>query len=419
MKDLKECQIAVIGLGYVGLPLILALGEHFKCVGFDISKKRIEELQNAKDSNNEMQMQDFRQSIHCSFTDKESDLKSTDIFIIAVPTPIDEAKKPDISMLLKASNLVGRHLKKGNIVIYESTTYPTCTETKCVKELEKASKLIYNKDFFVGYSPERINVGDKEHTLKNTIKITSASTKESAILVNKLYSTITQTYLAPSIVVAESAKAIENAQRDLNIAFLNEIACLLDKLEVDIYEVLKACQTKWNFLPFTPGLVGGHCIGIDPYYLTHIAKIYQSPLQLLEKAREINENTPKFVAHKCAKLLAKNNIAIFKARILILGASFKENCNDIRNTPITKLKHELEQLGACVSVYDPLVKTNAFELLDKLPTTPTYEGVIVAIKHEVFKTLNILDLLLENGILYDLKDFISKNHTINKNYFTF
>lgn len=410
--------IAIIGLGYVGLPLAIEFGKLYPTIGFDINNNRIKELQEHIDRNNQVDSVDFDRSIHLTLHHNPSILREANIYIITVPTPVDEYKTPDISALLKASEMVGAYLKKGDIVIYESTTYPTCTQNNCVPILQSCSQLVYNQDFFVGYSPERINPGDKKNTLTNIKKITSGSTKEIAKEIDTLYASIISagTYLAPSIEVAEAAKAIENAQRDLNIAFVNELAIIFDKLAIDTYEVLEAAGSKWNFLKFTPGLVGGHCIGVDPYYLTHIASKMGYHPKIISAGRQINDAMPVFIAQKMCKLLAKNRLEILGAKILLLGITFKENCKDIRNSKVPQVAKELQDFGCNVDICDPVADksevkkqyeldiSNLSETLIKA-TQKKYDGVILCVCHSEFKNLNIPSLIHKNSVIYDLKGF--------------
>ncbi|PAF51931.1 nucleotide sugar dehydrogenase [Helicobacter sp. 13S00477-4] len=416
--------IAVIGLGYVGLPLALEFGKIYPTIGFDINPLRIRELKNHQDSNLQSSQIDFEKSIYLNFSNEKSSLSKVNIYIITVPTPVDNYKKPDISALIKASELVGKYLKKNDIVIYESTTYPTCTENECVPILEKISNLIFNQDFFVGYSPERINPGDKQNTIKTIIKITSGSTKEIAKEIDSLYASIIPagTYLAPSIRVAEAAKAIENAQRDLNIAFMNELAIIFERLDISVYEVIEAAKTKWNFLHFTPGLVGGHCISVDPYYLTHIATSLGYHPKVIAAGRYINDFMPTFIAQKIIKLLTKNNITPLKAKILILGVTFKENCKDIRNSKIAQVRQELIEFGCNVDVWDPIadkeevLKEYGFKILTNNPLnqTPTqkYEGILIALAHEDFKHIELSNLIEKNGVIYDLKNLFKSDYVV-------
>jgi UDP-N-acetyl-D-galactosamine dehydrogenase len=350
-------KIAIIGLGYVGLPLAHTFSFKYKVVGFDIAKWRIEELKNGYDRTLELSEKQVKEAIEnkIEFTDNLEDIKDCNIYIITVPTPIDKHKKPDLTPLIKASESVGKVLKKGDIVIYESTVYPGATEEECVPVLERVSGLKFNQDFFCGYSPERINPGDKEHTVTKILKVTSGSTPEIAKKVDELYASVITagTYKASSIKVAEAAKVIENSQRDINIAFVNELALIFDKLGIDTNEVLEAAGTKWNFLKFKPGLVGGHCIGIDPYYLTHKAQGVGYYPEIILSGRRLNDNMGIFVANKVVKLLIKKGHKIEGSKVLVLGITFKENCPDIRNSRVIDVIRELEEFGINVDVYDP------------------------------------------------------------------
>lgn len=406
-------KIAIIGLGYVGLPLAIEFGKKYPTIGFDINKQRIQSLKESKDFNNEIK--DFSESSMLCFTSEQEDLREANIYIITVPTPVDSYKKPDISLLLEATKCVGKFLQKDDIVIYESTTYPTCTKKECVPLLEKTSNLVFNKDFFVGYSPERINPGDKNHTLTNITKITSGSTEKSAQKIDMLYkSIIKNTYLAPSIEVAEAAKAIENAQRDLNIAFVNELSIIFDRLGIETQEVLKAAQTKWNFLSFTPGLVGGHCISVDPYYLTHISNEYGYHPKVISSGRFINDMMPSFIVQKIIKLLAKHQINPIGAKIAIFGASFKENCKDIRNAKVFEVLKELQEYGCIVKIFDSLVdsdevfKTYHTHLSKLEELQDLFDVCLVAIAHDYFLDFNYEKILQPHGFIFDLKGFLPK-----------
>ncbi|PAF48107.1 Vi polysaccharide biosynthesis protein VipA/TviB [Helicobacter sp. 12S02634-8] len=418
---LQDKIIAIIGLGYVGLPLAIEFGKRYPTIGFDTNPLRIQELSNHTDSNHQTPSDAFAKAHLLHFSNDPASLGQANIYIIAVPTPIDTYKTPDISALLAASKMVGEVLKQGDIIIYESTTYPTCTENDCLPILQKYSKLRYNQDFFIGYSPERINPGDRKNTLTNIIKITAGSTQEAAKTINALYASIIPagTYLAPSIKVAEAAKAIENAQRDLNIAFMNELALIFERLQIDTHEVIKAASTKWNFLHFTPGLVGGHCIGVDPYYLTHIATSLGYHPKVIAAGRYINDFMPDFIAQKMIKLLAKKHISALGAKILILGVTFKENCPDIRNSKVAQVQRALMDFGCEVYVYDPIASKEAvlkeygFELLDphslqnpnQWEETQKYNALLLAVGHASFKTLKPAELLTQNSVIYDLKGF--------------
>jgi UDP-N-acetyl-D-galactosamine dehydrogenase len=348
-------KIGIIGLGYVGLPLAVEFGKVIDVVGFDINKERIEELKKGFDRTKEVEEADLKSSKKLSFSSNLEDLKSATYFIVTVPTPVDEYKKPDLTPLLSASKTVGSVLKKGDIVIYESTVYPGCTEEDCVPVLEKTSGLSFNVDFFCGYSPERINPGDKLHRVTTIKKITSGSTPEIADKVDALYKkiVIAGTHKASSIKVAEAAKVIENAQRDINIAFVNELALIFDRMGIDTHQVLEAAGTKWNFLPFKPGLVGGHCIGVDPYYLTHKAESVGYRAEVIIAGRRINDNMGAHIASKVIKLMAQHEHPIHEGKILVLGITFKENCPDIRNSKVVDVIQELKSYGTSVDVYDP------------------------------------------------------------------
>lgn len=407
-------KIAIIGLGYVGLPLAIEFGKKYFTIGYDIDTKRVQSLKNYKDSNE--QITDFTESKMLYFTHDEKKLKKANIYIITVPTPVDSYKKPDISLLLSATKCVAKYLKQQDIVIYESTTYPTCTRKECIPLLEKISSLKLNQDFFVGYSPERINPGDTTHTLTNITKITSGSNKMSAKKIDKLYkSIIKETYLAPSIEVAEAAKAIENAQRDLNIAFVNELSIIFDRLGIDTSEVLKAAKTKWNFLPFTPGLVGGHCISVDPYYLTHISNEYGYHPKVISSGRFINDMMPSFIVQKIIKLMTKHKISPIGSKVAIFGASFKENCRDIRNAKVFEVFQELQEYGCKVDIFDPLVdkdeifKTYKVKLLEiQNIKNHSFDVCILAISHRYFLNLNFDDFLQPNGFIFDIKGILKK-----------
>ena len=351
-QNLKLC---IVGLGYVGLPLAVEFGKKFQTIGFDVNKQRINELKSFLDKTLEVSSDEIKEAKQLSYTNKIEDASKCNYYIITVPTPIDEYNRPDLSPLYAASRSVGKVLSKGNIVIYESTVYPGATEEDCVPILEKISGLKFNKDFFVGYSPERINPGDKEHRLTTIKKITSGSTKQAAIKVDNLYKSIVLagTHLAPSIRVAEAAKVIENTQRDINIAFVNELYQLFDKLEIQTNEVLKAASTKWNFLQFKPGLVGGHCIGVDPYYLTHKAESIGHHPQMILAGRRINDNMSKYVAAQLIKKMIKKKQRIQGAKVLVMGITFKENCPDIRNSKVLDVINELRSFGCKVDVTDP------------------------------------------------------------------
>ncbi|MGB7373473.1 Vi polysaccharide biosynthesis UDP-N-acetylglucosamine C-6 dehydrogenase TviB [Pontixanthobacter sp.] len=382
-------KIAIIGLGYVGLPLAVEFGKIRDVVGFDINEHRTAQLQAGIDETLEVEKKEFAEARHLTFTANSADLASASIYIVTVPTPIDEQKRPDLTPLITASETVGRVLKKGDIVVYESTVYPGATEEDCVPVLERISGLKFNADFYVGYSPERINPGDKQHRLPDILKVTSGSTPEIADAVDKLYSDIITagTYKAESIRVAEAAKVIENTQRDLNIALVNELAIIFNKIEIDTDSVLRAAGTKWNFLPFRPGLVGGHCIGVDPYYLTHKAEAMGYHPQVILAGRRINDGMGAYVAGRLVKAMLKRKIQVNGSRVLILGLAFKENCPDLRNTRVVDVVAELQDYGVVVDVHDPWVSAKearrqyGIELIHQPPSS-AYDGIILAVAHE-------------------------------------
>ena len=417
--QLSDMQIAVVGLGYVGLPLAVEFGRKRSVVGFDINESRIKELENYQDNTLETTQKELKDAIHLSYSSNLEDIKDCKIYIITVPTPIDNQKKPDLSPLKKATQLIGSILKKGDIVIYESTVYPGATEEICVPILEEQSSLSFNKDFYCGYSPERINPGDKEHRITTIKKITSGSTPEIAVLIDKLYKEIISagTHKASSIKVAEAAKVIENTQRDVNIALINELSVIFNKLDIDTESVLEAASTKWNFLPFKPGLVGGHCIGVDPYYLTHKALEVGHNPEMILAGRRINDNMGLFVVDEVLDLMRKKNINIENANILIMGLAFKENCPDIRNTRVIDLVKKFKSHNCNVDVYDPLVnkkdaiKEYGIELIDK-PKQDKYDAILLAVAHDVFRkfSLNEVNLLGKgNYALYDVKYLFELN----------
>jgi len=421
---LRNKRIAVIGLGYVGLPLAIEFGKKYEVLGFDINQNRVEELLNGQDSTNEANLEELTSLLNNTQKSKLGfrlsfnleDLKNYDIFIVTVPTPIDQFKAPDLKPLLNASKMLSKVLKKGDIVIYESTVYPGCTEDDCVPVLEKSSGLIFNRDFFCGYSPERINPGDKINTLTKIVKVTSGSTPVIADLVDDLYSSIITagTHKAPSIKVAEASKSIENAQRDVNISFVNELALIFDRIGIDTNDVLEAAGTKWNFLKFKPGLVGGHCIGVDPYYLAHKAESLGYHPQVILSGRRVNDNMGMFVASKVIKLMIKNGNKVKGSKSLILGFTFKENCPDIRNTRVCDIYNELVQYGVNVDVYDPVANSREVKKdykidLVETPNFSNYHSIIIAVAHNEFKTLNFVKIKNnQNCIIYDTKGFLDK-----------
>jgi UDP-N-acetyl-D-glucosamine/UDP-N-acetyl-D-galactosamine dehydrogenase len=410
-------KICIVGLGYVGLPLAVEFGQKYPTLGFDITQKRVDELTQGYDKTLEIE-QDYLTKVvtqhTLAFTTSISDAKDCNIYIVTVPTPIDEYKRPDLTPLIKASESIGSVLNKGDIVIYESTVYPGATEEDCVPILEKFSGLKFNQDFFCGYSPERINPGDKEHTVTKILKVTSGSTPEIAQRVNELYQSIivAGTHLAPSIKVAEAAKVIENSQRDINIAFVNELAIIFNKLGIDTEAVLEAAGTKWNFLPFRPGLVGGHCIGVDPYYLTHKAQSVGYNPEIILSGRRLNDAMGLYVANQVIKLMIKKGQKIEGGKILILGITFKENCPDIRNSRVIDVIRELQDFGADIDVYDPWVdKADVkheynLELIDKVDLQH-YQAVILAVAHKEFNAL--IFNRVTNQVVFDIKSFLDKS----------
>jgi len=410
--------IAVVGLGYVGLPLAVEFGKHRKTIGFDINQARIKELKSGTDSTLEVSDEELKSSLHLSCTSDIDDISSCNIFIVTVPTPIDKNKRPDLSPLISASRTVGKVLKKGDIVIYESTVYPGATEEDCVPVLEAESGLTFNKDFYAGYSPERINPGDKEHRVTTIKKVTSGSTPEIAEKVDQLYKSIITagTHKASSIKVAEAAKVIENTQRDLNIALINELALIFNKLGIDTLEVLEAAGTKWNFLPFRPGLVGGHCIGVDPYYLTHKAEEIGYNPQVILAGRRINDGMGGYVVGRTVKLMTKKRIHVVDSNILIMGLTFKENCPDLRNTRVIDIIKEFGTYHANVDVYDPWVDSD--EAQHEYGITPVselkenhYDAIILAVAHNEFMQIGaegIKKLGKPSHVLFDVKNILPK-----------
>ncbi|MCT7911781.1 Vi polysaccharide biosynthesis UDP-N-acetylglucosamine C-6 dehydrogenase TviB [Arcobacter lacus] len=407
-------KICVIGLGYVGLPLAHAFSAKYEVVGFDISKWRIDELSTGYDRTLELTESQVKEAIKngMKFSLDINDIKDCNIYIVTVPTPIDKNKRPDLTPLIKASETVGKVLKKDDIVIYESTVYPGATEEECVPVLEKFSNLKFNVDFFCGYSPERINPGDKEHTVTKILKVTSGSTPEIGKKVNELYASIITagTHLAPTIKVAEAAKVIENSQRDINIAFVNELAIIFNKLGINTNDVLAAAGTKWNFLPFRPGLVGGHCIGVDPYYLTHKAQSIGYNPEIILAGRRLNDNMGIYVANQVIKLMIKKGHKIEGSNVLVLGITFKENCPDIRNSRVIDVIEELQEFGCNIDVYDPWADTKEVEheynlKLIKELNTDKYEAIVLAVAHNEFKQLK---LKTNENIVFDIKSILDE-----------
>ena len=407
-------SIAIIGLGYVGFPLAVEFGKQYPTLGFDIDATRISELNRGYDRTQEVSDAQLKASAQLRFSSELNDLAACNTFIVTVPTPIDHFKKPDLGPLLKASEMIGKVLKKGDVVIYESTVYPGCTEEDCVPVLEKQSGLKFNVDFYCGYSPERINPGDKVNTLTKIKKVTSGSTPEIADWVDQLYRSIivAGTHKASSIKVAEASKAIENAQRDVNISFVNELALIFDRMGIDTTEVLEAAGTKWNFLNFKPGLVGGHCIGVDPYYLLHKSESLGYYPQVILSGRRVNDNMGLFVANKLVKLLIQKGKKIGGAKTLMLGITFKENCPDIRNSRVVDIYRELTDFGMEVDVYDPwankaeVKKEHGIDLVSKLGST--YDAIVLTVAHQEFLNLPYASLKAENGIIFDIKSVLDR-----------
>jgi UDP-N-acetyl-D-glucosamine/UDP-N-acetyl-D-galactosamine dehydrogenase len=408
-------KIGIIGLGYVGLPLAVEFGKVIDVVGFDINDERIGELKKGHDRTREVEKTELESSTKLRFSCSIDDLRDVTYFIVTVPTPIDEFKTPDLRPLQGASKTVGGVLKKGDIVIYESTVYPGCTEEICVPILEKVSGLVFNKDFFCGYSPERINPGDKQHRVTTIKKVTSGSTPEVAEKVDQLYKKIivAGTHKASSLKVAEAAKVIENSQRDLNIAFVNELALIFERVGIDTHEVLEAAGTKWNFLPFKPGLVGGHCIGVDPYYLTHKAESLGYHPEVILSGRKINDNMGVHVANSVIKLMAQHELPINKADILILGITFKENCPDIRNSRVIDVIKELQSFGTQIDIYDPEADAEEVKHEYNLTLTKTpnkkYHAIVLAVGHQAFSKLDWNALKFENSVIYDVKGILERD----------
>ena len=423
--NFAEKKIAVVGLGYVGLPLAIEFGKKYKVLGFDIKKSRVRELNEGKDLTNEANFEDLISVSKSSgkylnkgltFSYNVEDLISCNIYIITVPTPIDQFKAPNLAPLLKASEMIGKVLKQDDLVIFESTVYPGCTEEDCVPLLERASGLKFNKDFYCGYSPERINPGDRINTLAKIMKVTSGSTPTIAEVVDSLYKSIilAGTHMAPSIKVAEASKAIENAQRDLNISFVNELALIFDKMQIDTNDVLDAAGTKWNFLKYKPGLVGGHCIGVDPYYLAHKAESLGYYPQVMLSGRRVNDNIGIFISNKIIKLLIGKGQKILGGDVLILGFTFKENCPDIRNTRVIDIYYELRQFGLMVDIYDPHANEKEVQTQYGISLTSQlekkYDAVIHAVNHIEFMKINYANLKKnKNSIIYDVKSTLNRN----------
>lgn len=418
MFQLEQLKIAIIGLGYVGLPLAVEFGKHKPTIGFDINENRILELKNGHDHTLEVSSDELKHVQQLAYTANIQDLQNSNFFIVTVPTPIDDFKQPDLTPLIKASQSIAKVLKKGDIVVYESTVYPGATEEVCIPELEKHSGLNFNKDFFVGYSPERINPGDKQRRVTNILKITSGSTPDVADYVDQVYSLIIEvgTYKAPTIKVAEAAKVIENTQRDVNIALINELALIFNKMGIDTEDVLKAAGTKWNFLNFRPGLVGGHCIGVDPYYLTHKAESIGLHPEIILAARRLNDRMGEYVATQLIKEMVKQRIQVVGARILVMGLSFKENCPDIRNTKIVDFIKALKEYDLDLDIYDPWVDDTEVQHEYGLAPIKTlqqgmYDAIVIAVAHNEFKSMSAQEfhaLGKAKHVLYDLKYVLNK-----------
>ena len=422
-------KITVIGLGYVGLPLARLFAEKYAVVGFDINQSRVQKLNQGHDDTLEVE-DDLLQSVLLNHnpnknetglfcTANPADIADSEVYIITVPTPVDKNNRPVLTPLVKASETVGKVLKKGDIVIYESTVYPGATEEECIPVLEKVSGLTFNQDFFAGYSPERINPGDKEHTVEKILKVTSGSTPEVGKVVDELYKSVITagTHLAPTIKVAEAAKVIENSQRDINIAFVNELAKIFNLMEIDTHDVLSAAGTKWNFLPFKPGLVGGHCIGVDPYYLAQKAQEFGYHPEIILAGRRLNDSMGQYVASEVVKKMLKNDQKVNNANILVLGFTFKENCPDVRNTKVIDVVKNLEEYGVKVTTYDPWANPDEVQHEYNIQTyqeipAKKYDAVVLAVAHNEFKNLNLNNLLTENGVIYDVKNFLPKE-TVN------
>lgn len=408
-------KIGIIGLGYVGLPLAVEFGKVVDVIGFDINKERIDELKKGYDRTKEVTSEELKSSTKLAYSYDQAELRGVNYFIVTVPTPVDEYKKPDLRPLESASKTAAAVLKKGDIVIYESTVYPGCTEEVCVPVLEKISGLKFNVDFFCGYSPERINPGDKLHRVSTIKKVTSGSTPEVAEKVDQLYKKIVVagTHKASSIKVAEAAKVIENSQRDINIAFVNELALIFERVGIDTHEVLEAAGTKWNFLPFKPGLVGGHCIGVDPYYLTHKAESLGYHPQVILSGRRINDNMGAHIANRVIKLMSQNELPINKANVLVLGITFKENCPDIRNSKVIDVIRELESFGTQVDTFDPQADPeevkHEYGLTLAQSLSKKYHAIVLAVSHKDFENLDWKKISDKNTVIYDVKGLMDKN----------
>jgi len=419
MLSLQKTRIAVIGLGYVGLPLAVEFGKQYRVIGFDVNKTRVDELNSGSDSTLEVSKEQLLESNLLCFSNDVESLKESNVFIVTVPTPIDKHKQPDLDPLLAASEMIGTLIKKGGIVIYESTVYPGATEDECIPVIEKSSGLVFNTDFFAGYSPERINPGDKQHRLTNILKVTSGSTERAASFVDDLYSSIilAGTYKASSIKVAEAAKVIENTQRDVNIALINELSIIFNKLNIDTLDVLEAAGTKWNFLPFRPGLVGGHCIGVDPFYLTHKAQSVGYHPEMILAGRRLNDSMGKYVVSQLLKSMIRKQIAVQGARVLVMGLTFKENCPDLRNSKVIDIVSELGDYNINVDIVDPWCSEDesrreyGLSIL-KTPKQGHYDAIVIAVAHSEFSLIGIDKIRAlgkKRSIVYDLKHIFPKS----------
>ena len=424
--DKKNVKITVIGLGYVGLPLAIEFNKKFSTIGFDLDKVRIDELNNQYDRTNELSENDLDRLKNLYITANQSEISQSNVYVVTVPTPVDKNNKPDLKPIIKASEMIGKHLKKNDIVIYESTVFPGCTDEICVPILERESNLKYNVEFFCGYSPERINPGDKNYTLTKITKVVSGSNTKTLDFVNELYGSIISagTFKVSSIRVAEAAKVIENTQRDVNIALVNELALIFEKLDINTNEVLDAASTKWNFLPFKPGLVGGHCIGVDPYYLTHKAIEVGHHPDIILAGRRINDSMGSFIAEKTISELAKQGISPLGANITILGLSFKEDCPDLRNTKVVSIIRRLEDYNCNLTISDPNVMPKEAEVqfgikLQKISQIKNQDSIILAVAHREYKRIKSEDwerLLKPNGVIVDIKSIFERDHFSNLSY---
>ncbi|OFR41305.1 UDP-N-acetyl-D-galactosamine dehydrogenase [Porphyromonas sp. HMSC065F10] len=415
MNSIKDTKIAVIGLGYVGLPLARLFSTKYQTIGYDYNPARVKALMAGHDATLEVSDELLQTAIKNGFicTSDLDEIRECNFYVVAVPTPVDENHNPDLSPLISASEVVGKVISKGDVVVYESTVYPGVTEESCIPVVERVSGLKFNEDFFGGYSPERINPGDKQHTVEHIKKVTSGSTPEVGEYVNAVYSSVITagTHLAPSIKVAEAAKVIENSQRDINIAFVNELAKIFNRMGIDTHDVLEAAQTKWNFLPFRPGLVGGHCIGVDPYYLAQCAMRYGYNPEIILAGRRMNDGMGEYVADQVVKLMLKRGIQVLNAKILLLGFTFKENCPDVRNTKVIDIVKTLKSYNTNVTIYDPWASPEivrreyGVEVTNQLPSEK-YDAVILAVAHKDFEKLSVRDLTTDKGVVYDVKGFL-------------